>query len=146
MKTVNLTPVKRTTKNRSYRAKAVAQEVLATIGKGKPVRIGEIAVKHGYKPTTAGSGLVQRTKSYQETIYPVIQSLEIERERAIKLMSKRISKARYRDLIDGMDKLTKNIQLLTGKSTSNISMHMRTLKDAELERIAAGSEAGTSEA
>lgn len=48
---------------------------------------------------------------------PLIKRLEIERERALVLMSKKIAKATYRDLADSVDKLTKNIQLLSGGAT-----------------------------
>lgn len=127
----------------SHAARAVAKEVLGTLGKGRKPNITKIAIRKGYTPKTANSGAVQKTKSYQLVIGPVIQQLEIERQRAIDMMQKRIGKAKYRDVIDAVDKLTKNIQLLTGKSTSNISMRMRTLKDDELERIAAGGDERT---
>lgn len=103
----------------SEAAKAVAKEVLETIGKGKKPSVSKIAPKHGYTQTTADSGQIQATKSYKKTIQPVIEQLEIERDRAIKLMKGKISKAKYRDLVDSADKLTKNIQLLNGGKTSS---------------------------
>ena len=47
----------------------------------------------------------------------IIEQLEIERQRAIDKLKHKISDAKYRDLNDGIDKLTKNIQLLSGKPT-----------------------------
>jgi len=41
-----------------------------------------------------------------------------ERDRLIEALShKKLSKEKYRDMIDGLDKLTKNIQLLNGGAT-----------------------------
>lgn len=122
----------------SQAAKQVAREVLETIGKGEIPNISKIAVKKGYSPTTAGSGLVTKTKSYQRVIAPFVVKLEQERERAINALKGKIGKAKYRDLVDAIDKLTKNHQLLTGGATANVALGVKKLKDDELERIAEG--------
>ncbi len=104
----------------SENAKAVAQEVLETIGNGKKPSVLKIAPKHGYAVTTAGSGQIQKTKTYQKAIRPLLERLNDERDKIIEGLKKTRSKAKYRDLIDGLDKITKNIQLLSGKSTENV--------------------------
>lgn len=102
----------------SIDAKNVAYEVLETIGKEKKVVLGNIIKKHGYSKVTAKvPSTVTNTKSYQDVINPVIDQMIEERERAIKALKGKISKAKYRDLIDATDKLTKNIQLLNGGET-----------------------------
>ena len=53
----------------------------------------------------------------KEAMKGIVEQLEVERQRAIKRLSKTINEAKYRDLNDGIDKLTKNIQLLSGKPT-----------------------------
>lgn len=106
----------------SIAARQVAEKVLETIGRGEKPSVRKIAPKFGYSETTADSGQIQQTKTYQKTIAPVIKQLEIERNRAIKAMKGKISKAKYRDLVDSTDKLTKNIQLLNGGKTSNEGM------------------------
>jgi hypothetical protein len=107
----------------SNAARKVAQEVLETIGKDKKSSVIKIAPKYGYSKTTAGSGQIQKTKSYKEVMFPVVQALERERNRIInELANKDLSKERYHDLIDGLDKITKNVQLLSGKSTENINV------------------------
>lgn len=51
---------------------------------------------------------------------PFIAKMIKERERLIKAMSqKNLTKEKYRDMIEGFDKFTKNIQLLNGGKTSN---------------------------
>lgn len=108
----------------SIAAKEVAKEVLENIGKGKKPNLGKIARKKGYKDNTADNPkLITETKSYQEVIEPVVKRLEKERDRVIKALSKKdLDKERYHDLVDGLDKITKNIQLLSGKATDNVKV------------------------
>jgi hypothetical protein len=53
---------------------------------------------------------------------PFIQKMIDERDAAIAEMKKKRGKAGYRDLTDATDKMTKNIQLLSGKETENSSV------------------------
>lgn len=122
----------------STAAKEVAKEVLGTIGKGKRPNITKIAIKKGYTPKTANSGQVQKTKSYQAEITPLVQRLEEERDAIMKALKTKRGKAKYRDLIDGLDKITKNLQLLTGGSTANIAIGVKKMDDAALQKLAEG--------
>lgn len=110
----------------SIAAKAVAEEVLATIGRGEKPVLEKIAVQKGYSPKTARGNVKQivETKSYQETIgnSPFVQAMIKERDEVIKRMQKTRGKAKYRDLTDALDKLTKNVQLLTGGKTENVGL------------------------
>jgi dihydroneopterin aldolase len=104
----------------SIAAKEVAKEVLENLGKGKRPNLGKIARKKGYKDNTADNPKnITETQSYKDVINPVVKALEIERRAVIERLKKTRSKAKYRDLIDGLDKITKNIQLLNGGKTSN---------------------------
>lgn len=106
----------------SLAAKAVAQEVLETLGKGERPNVSKIGVKKGYTPKQSASGNIQQTKTYKAAMKPVIDRMMEERDRAIKAMRGKISKAKYRDLVDSADKLTKNIQLLSGGATDDIKI------------------------
>ncbi len=110
----------------SENVKAIAEEVLGNLGSGKKVSVLKIAVKRGMKKKYANSGQIQKTKTYKETIEknkkPILDRLIIERDRAMKALRGKISKAKYRDLTDAIDKLTKNIQLLSGKPTENLGI------------------------
>jgi hypothetical protein len=104
----------------SENAKAVAKEVLETVRKGAKVSIRKIARKHGYSNSVSDHAKkITETKTYQAEIGPVILALEEERNEIIKRLKVTRDKAKYRDLIDGMDKVTKNLQLLTGGRTEN---------------------------
>jgi hypothetical protein len=107
----------------SIAAKKVAEEVLETIGRGEMPSVNKIGPKHGYKKTTSHAGRIQQTKTFQKVIEgsgrPLLIRLNEERDRAIALMKKKIGKAKYRDLNDTADKLTKQIQILTGGRTGN---------------------------
>lgn len=122
----------------SAAARQVAFDVLETVGKGQIPNITKIAVKRGYSLKSANRGRVTQTKTYKDTITPFVQKLEKERMRAIDAMKGKISKAKYRDLTDAIDKLTKNHQLLTGGSTANVAIGVKALKDDELQHIAEG--------
>lgn len=107
----------------SESAKAVAKEVSEAVGKGKPVVLGKILRQKGYSESTSKTPKrVTETKSYQEVLKPLIQQLEDERQAVLKEMIGKRSKAKYRDLTDALDKITKNIQLLGGKPTDNIQV------------------------
>lgn len=107
----------------SINAENVAKEILGTIGTKKKTSVRAIAPKHGYSLKTANSGQIQKTKSYQNILNPVINKWIKERDRLTKSLSERdLSTLAYRDGIDAIDKLTKNIQLLTGGSTENVAL------------------------
>lgn len=107
----------------SIAAKNVAREVLETVRRGKRPVLGKIIRKHGYAKTTSTVPTqVTNTKSYQEGIAPIVEAMMNERDEVIKRMKKIRNKAKYRDMTDALDKLTKNIQLLTGGKTDNSGM------------------------
>lgn len=102
----------------SIAAKEVAKEVLETVRNGKRPNLGKIIKSKGYSKTTSTvPSQVTNTKSYQEVINPIVLAMEKERDAIMARLPKVRAKAKYRDLIDGADKLTKNIQLLSGKET-----------------------------
>ena len=106
----------------SLAAEEVAKEVLETIGKGKRPSVRKIAPRHGYSLTTAGSGQIQKTKTFKKVLRPLVEQLEAERQAILKRMPDVRDKAKYRDLSDGLDKITKVLQLLTGGATENIAV------------------------
>lgn len=106
----------------SINAKNVAKEVSENVRKGKLVKLGAIMRKNGYsKQTSLKPKRVTDTKSFKDEIEPVVDAMERERNKAIVMMKKKISKAKYRDLVDAVDKFTKNIQLLGGKDTGKVT-------------------------
>lgn len=108
----------------SVNATAVAQKVIETIGKHRKVKIGEIVKQMGYSASVAKTPqLVTRTKSYQLAISPVLAKIEKERDRILLAMKEKdLSEEKYATLLAGLDILTKNAQLLGGKSTENIGI------------------------
>lgn len=101
----------------SENAKAVALEVSETIRKGEKVVLGKIIRKRYSQSTSESPQIVTTTKSYQAVMKPIVEQLEAEREAIIARLRVTRNKAKYRDLIDGLDKTTKNIQLLSGEPT-----------------------------
>lgn len=119
---------------RSENAAAVAHDVLETIGKGKKLNKGKIVKKNGYSDAVAKNPQqVTESLSYKEVIDPFVNKLITERDRIVEAMKgRKLSKERYQTLIDGLDKLTKNIQLLTGGDTErdgSLEKHVNSLND-----------------
>ena len=123
----------------SIAAKAVGQEVIETLGKSRKVVLGRIARKHGYSLHTADTPKnITNTKSYQAVVLPLVTKLELERNEIIERLKVTRGKAKYRDLIDGFDKITKNLQLITGGATENVNLNVRRLSNEEIrKRLAA---------
>jgi hypothetical protein len=115
----------------SIDAKNVAKEVLETIGKGKKVVLGKIAIKNGYAKNTADSPkLITETDSYKEIIDPVVNKWIRERDRLTKeLESRDLTEEKYETIIRSVDLITKNIQLLSGGNTSKILITGLTLEE-----------------
>jgi hypothetical protein len=106
--------------------KPFAEEVIATLRKGAKVSIRKIAKSKGYSQAVADHPKqIVETDSYQSVMQPFVKKMEKERDRLIKALSiKNLDTEKYRDLIDGLDKLTKNIQLLSGGRTANDDLHI----------------------
>lgn len=119
----------------SIAAKLVAKDVSESIRKGKRPNLGKIAIKNGYSESTSKSPtIITETKSYKEEIEPIIVQLEKERQRIIKaLANKDVDLERYATLTDSMDKITKNIQLLSGKETERQGVTINIIDYAEAE-------------
>ncbi len=78
-------------------------------------------VESDYTEQYSSSGHILKTKQYQEKMKPIKEQLEEERQRIIQQMkSKNLSKEKYKDLVESMDKITKNVQLLSGGATERI--------------------------
>src|SRR3990167_2552773 len=102
----------------SENAKNVAEDVIECMDNGDKIVFKEIMESRGYTKATAKNPKnVKETKSYQLVIKPVISQMEEERQAVINRLKTTRNKAKYRDLMDALDKLTKNIQLLSGVPT-----------------------------
>lgn len=116
----------------SENAKMVAREVLDTISKGKRVNKGEIIRKNGYSETTSTvPSLVTDTQSYKDTIEPIVSRWQNEIQRIqAELERKDLGEEKYKDLVDSIDKLNKQVQLATGGATDNVAVsNVITFKD-----------------
>lgn len=117
----------------SKNAKRAADKVLEKIGKGERIVLGHILREVGYAEATADNPkVVTETQTFKSVVNPVIQAMEAERNRIMAaLAKKKHDKEKYRDLIDGMDKLTKNIQLLSGKETERAGVTVNLVSYAD---------------
>ena len=107
----------------SIAAARTAREVLEVIGRGEIPNVSAIAVKKGYAPSTAGSGVIQKTKTYQDIIAADTENTKLRmsvlRRQALRLAKRKAKDAKYGDLVSASDTMTKNIQLLSGGRINN---------------------------
>lgn len=75
----------------------------------------------GYSPSICNSpSRVHKKKNFKAAVGTIIERMEEEREKALKAMAGKRDTASYAELAATIDKFTKNIQLLGGKSTENL--------------------------
>jgi hypothetical protein len=120
----------------SKNAEAVGKEISETIRKGKKVVLGKIIKSHGYSDQTSKKPkLVLDTESCQKEIRPIIEQLELERQRlADAIKEKDLSKVQYSEAVRSLDLLIKNIQLLSDKPTENIKGFLTQEQTDELKK------------
>jgi hypothetical protein len=84
--------------------------------------IGKAMREAGYAENTADNPKnLTESDGYKEIAEPIVKQMEKERQRAIKALSlKNLDDVTYEKISDVIDKLTKNIQLLSGGDTERI--------------------------
>jgi len=102
----------------------VANDVLENLRKHKKVNKGQIILKRGYAPSVATAPtVVTNTKSYQSVISPVVDQMVRARDRALKEINSRdLNIVQYADLVTAINKLSHDIQILSGGATENINI------------------------
>ena len=104
------------------RQKKLAKELILNATRDKPKNKADMLESIGYTRNTARHipHKIINSKGVQQDINPVIEKLKKARDRAISLLPKKEQDAKYRDLNDGIDKFTKNIELLQGNATERV--------------------------
>lgn len=119
-----MTRLKSDTIKGSENAKAVANDIINYVRERKKVNLGEILKNRGYsRSVQLAPTKVTRTKSFLQAVKPMLPQFEAERQRFVSALNKKnLSKEKTAVLLSGLDILTKNIQLLSGKSTENVAI------------------------
>lgn len=97
--------------------------------KGETESLGKLMLKAGYSEASAHNPkLIIESEAIQEALNPVVEDMEKERDRILRsIKTKDLSEERYKDLVDSIDKLTKNIQLLSGGDTDRQSVNINVI-------------------
>lgn len=108
----------------SENAQAVAKDIMESVRKGLLVKKGEIIRKHGYSDSVSKKPKkVTETKSYKKAMKPFVERLQTEIERIhTELEGRDLTDEKYKDLVDSLDKLNKQVQLATGGETERIGL------------------------
>ncbi len=88
----------------------------------------EIMIIAGYSRTTANQQ-TRTLKGIKEKLEPIVNQMKAQSQGMIKRLDKTIDKAGFRDLVSGVDIMTKNIKLLSGDATENIKYEWNDYKD-----------------
>lgn len=101
--------------------KRVADKLVENSRIPKPKNKGQILAEVGYSEATQiKPSQVFDSKGVKEELEPILNEMVEHRKEILVKMKENISKAHYNQLSDAFDKMTKNIQLLSGGSTENI--------------------------
>lgn len=93
----------------------------------------------GYSENYAANpSQLRSTAAYAEVMAPVAKQLEERRQAAIKrLTDVKLDKAKATEVMEVIDKLTKNIQILTGGVTQNVKFSFEEMSEDQLRALAA---------
>lgn len=121
--------------NKDKRKHTVKQQKLITIisdnlgNKGKNVKnMYEMMLEAGYSEGTARqqSMILCRVK---EDLKPIVEQLIKQRQEMIDRLEKTIDQASFKDLVSGVDSMTKNINLLSGEATERVKYEWNEYSD-----------------
>ena len=92
------------------------KKLVKNLGKSRTMK--EAMIKSDYTESYAEAGQIQNTKGYQEEVAPILQKYIDEELRLLEAMNKKdLNGEQYRTLTDAVDKIRKQIQLLSGRPT-----------------------------
>lgn len=125
----------------TIREKKAAELILENLPKDKPDSPSTIAKTAG---TTTETMRNMFTKEETKTVFkPVVKRLEELRDNAIIAVGdKDLRTVEYQELMNGIDKLTRNIQLLSGQDTDRTNFSFTWKQDAEDNNTILATEVG----
>ncbi len=128
-------PQKKRKKNPTAKQKRLAKLISENVGSEHPLTMYEMMRRAGYTESTARKqiGIVD-SDGLQVELKPVIDELIEHRRSILKRMRRTLGRAKYRDAVDGLDKVTKNIELLSGRATERI-YNLTDEERADVDRI-----------
>jgi len=120
---------------RKKRLLALTSVNFGNIKSGKKLKsMYEMMLEAGYSETTARQQTNVLTGLQDEAV-DVVDKLELLRQQAIERMNSEAFQADYKDLASAIDKLTKNIQLLSGKPTERHKHELAENEKKDLDNI-----------
>jgi hypothetical protein len=111
----------------TIRHKRIAKEILKS-----PTR-KEAMLNSGYALSYANTGHILQKQGFIKAVEPILERYKREEQRLLNAMdAKNLDKEQYRTQIDAIDKVRKQIQLLSGSATENVALQitgMRIIKE-----------------
>ena len=102
----------------------VVKKTIEKLGKGEIINKGKILQESGYsKATSINPEVVYDSDGVKGELEPIVSRMTKERDRLLTEAQTRVlTDVRYKEIMDSLDTLTKNIQLLSGGTTENINL------------------------
>lgn len=110
----------------SENAKMVAREVIKKVRNGQRINKGAIIKNNGYSQSVSESPTkVTETQSYKDIVEPIVNRWQKEIARIqTELETRVLTGEKYKELVESLDKLNKQVQLATGGATERIGVVM----------------------
>lgn len=99
------------------------REFSENIGRKNPKTMTQMMLDAGYSESSARQQVAVLESVKPQLREMVLSRLEGLRDKAIDLAEEKIDHARFRDLVDAIDKIIKNTQLLSGGATENLAVY-----------------------
>jgi hypothetical protein len=114
-------PLGRTRLQHLAMGKLAAIKVKEMLAKGEKPNLYKAMKSVGYTEYSSKSGIAKFSNAWKNEMEDVVNMMEIERKRCLEEMQTQAVRdtASYRDRLEAVNKLSNNIQLLTGKQTAN---------------------------
>lgn len=117
------------------RVRATVDAIKKVIASGKRPNISAIMRDTGWSPQQSKKLYIKKTQLYKDEVPQFILDILDEREAAIKDLEKKRPKAKYRDLVDGVHKLTNVARLEAGLATERIAVNLTDEEKEDLDNL-----------
>ena len=110
------------------RARKVVRLVVERMLTGQKIVFTELFKEVGYSEKSIKQLYnFRHMKAYKDEVTIMVHKLELERNRAVRQLRKKIDSGSYGDMVNAIEKFTKTMLLIQGKPTENVGFSIQDL-------------------
>jgi len=117
------------------RARETVAEIKSVLMAGQRPNVYKIMKKHGYSESSAKANSIKKNVYYQQEMDTFLNDIVELRDDALYAARQTIVTGKYKDFIDTIDKLSKIINLETGKPTELIGAKLSMKERENLDKL-----------